>query len=436
MSARAACAAIAGAAAAAYGMILWAPPIYDEAAFITYHPVFAIPFGAFLRGLFSERSLEFSGLGTYQPLPQLLHYATYPSTAAAHALDVAVHALTGCLVFLLAKKLSGRDVPALLAGLLYVVFPPLTEAVNIAAYSSHELALLFTLGCLLSWLRAHEPGARRRRWLALSLLSFAAGLASKETAVVAPALLALHTLTLAPPGERAARARGGVAFALVLGAYLLIRFAWLRPIPTDALPPHLGRAWTAFGWYLRLLAVPAPLCLERSVIQGSALQVLLYALPVAFAAFLLLARWDAYALFCLVWIPIALAPVLYYIPAYSRVVDRYVTLAAPGLCLLAAHPALSGRRRYALYALLLAWGLLTLRRNALYLEPEALFEQTAACAPANPRAQAVLAAFRLDSGDYARAAAGFARALELDPGYAAARTGLELAEQGLGRALP
>ncbi len=133
-----------------------------------------------------------AGFGTrdpfYRPLQIFLYLIVYQLFGlkiwAFHALNVAMHALNACLVFVLAGRLGLRRAPALAATLLWAVHPLHTEAVTYMSATADPLHVAFLLGGLLIW-----QSDNLRRQLA-SLALFILALLSKEAAVVMPALLA------------------------------------------------------------------------------------------------------------------------------------------------------------------------------------------------------------------------------------------------------
>jgi hypothetical protein len=96
---------------------------------------------------------------------------------------------------------EGRRRWAIVAGLLFVVHPITAETVDNASFREDSLVTAFTLATLILSLD-------RRRGLAL--LCYGLGLLSKESAVIAPALLAILRLggsTARTPGPGALPSR-------------------------------------------------------------------------------------------------------------------------------------------------------------------------------------------------------------------------------------
>lgn len=418
-------AALAAAVLAGYGMTLWNPPIYDDALYIADNPLFRLPWMAFLGRVFSTGYFKAAQEGTYQPLVTLLHYPLSGHLPLLRLSGILLHAGNAILVCRLGRELGGSRRQALVAGLLFALFPPSTEAVNLAAFKGHTLAAFFILACLLADLRG-RPG--------LALASLALALFSKETGLVALPLLAARRLNFSKekPEQIAAALAGPAGLA---AGYLALRFLILEPTSPSPFGPTARFAGLSFAWYLRMIALPYPLCLEHTLPAGAAALsagwVALAAVPAALWAL----RRQPLAALGLGWVAVALLPFLHFLrfANYSPVADRYLYLAVAGPCLLAAHPKAAGRARFALYALLLGWGCLTLVRNGMYLEPQALFRQAAACAPENPRPPGLLGLEQYAAGRVDESLASFQEAYALDPNYLPTISNLARAHLALGQ---
>ena len=137
-------------------------------------------------------SLNFTGSGVqnqgfYRPIPMLLHFFVYqvfgPSTAAFHALNIALQAFNGCLFYRFGFRGGFKKGVAFAAALLWAVHPLHSEAV---AYMSSTPELLWTTFCLLG-LTAPLPDFTPRK-IYQAIIFFILALGCKETAVVFPAL--------------------------------------------------------------------------------------------------------------------------------------------------------------------------------------------------------------------------------------------------------
>src|SRR5580765_6642394 len=131
-----------------------------------------------------------------------------------HLSNVLLHALASGLTAWLVFELTGGAAAAALAGLLFAVHPVHAEAVAWVSARNELLLCVFVLLAFLSYLRMRQGTARGAtgagaapgpawRAGAACVAFFAIALLSKETAVLFPALVALHEWTAASgPGAR------------------------------------------------------------------------------------------------------------------------------------------------------------------------------------------------------------------------------------------
>ncbi|MCM2303667.1 MAG: hypothetical protein NDJ72_03135 [Elusimicrobia bacterium] len=254
------------------------------------------------------------------------------------------------------------------------------------------------------------------------------GLLSKESALVAVPLSFLYVVLFARDAMPRLKPLA-FAVAAICAVYLTFRFGVLSP--PRAFPRRFDYAsLESFAFYLRTLAVPYPLCLERTLPSGP---FWIFWLG-AFAAAAGVLRRSKESLFALAWIAVCLAPVLHLVPFanVTPVADRYLYLPAAGLSLLLAlRLGRSARGEYVLAGVLVVWAGIAVQRNLTYRSTRALFEQTASCAPGNARAQFLLGMICFQEKDYAASRAAYERVLALtdSPGARAALEDISRAEK-------
>jgi hypothetical protein len=106
-----------------------------------------------------------------------------------HVTNILLNALNTWLVFLLALRLLPSRRAALLAGAVFAVHATTNEAVNWISGRTDLLAVSGMLAAVLLFLRALDSaGLSRLAWSTAAGATLAAGLLSKESAIVAPAL--------------------------------------------------------------------------------------------------------------------------------------------------------------------------------------------------------------------------------------------------------
>jgi tetratricopeptide (TPR) repeat protein len=280
---------------------------------------------------------------------------------------------------------------------------------NFSAFKGHLFAASFTLAVLLGVIEyCSDKGKATLPFKICGL--FILGLLSKETALAAVALSFLYVALFAR-SELKRLANLGLALGAISAVYLWFRFSYLTP--PAAFPRRFEYSTLeSFAFYLRTLAAPYPSCLERTLPAGPSWILWLG----GFAALVWLLRKSKESLFALAWIPATLLPFLHLISFsnVSPVADRYLYLPAAGLCLLLAR--LLGRARrgeFVLAGVVALWTSITFARNFTYRSTRALFEQTASCAPRNPRAQFLLGMVCFQEKDYPAARAAYERVLAL-----------------------
>lgn len=204
-----------------------------------------------------------------------------------HLTSTLVHALDGCLLFALLRRIlpgwtlgMGARTPAtdrlaLAVALLWVVHPVHSAAVAYIAGRADSLAMGFCVG---AWLLCGRALASPGRPLARAGLAagafgcFLAGLCSKEISCVWLALFAGWLFTARPTPRGRWLALAGGLFAV--GVYLCLRHL-PPPAPTPPPPPGTVPRWVlmlrALGDDGRLLLFPDRLYMERQVFAAPGL---------------------------------------------------------------------------------------------------------------------------------------------------------------------
>ena len=407
--------AMAAAAAAVYGPLLTGPVLYDDQVYLQANPFSSLTAPRAAAALASRRYFELTQERSWQPLVSAVEWAAAGRPAQVRAVSLIALVAAGLLVFLLGLRFGLAEREAAMAGLLAVLFPAGTEAVAVASFSGHHLALAAVCGVLLAFDMA-LAGSAAASWAAAAAL--AGGLLAKEAALMAvPAAAALAWARARSPREALGAAAPLLGAALL---YLVWRFGVLlppAPLGGTEYPRTWSLPWEAFGAHLRLLAAPVPLCLERVFAPGPERWARAL-LPSAWLAALWSWRADRARVFLLLWLACAAAPTLHFLPFanLSPAADRYtVALAAPAALLLGLMAVGRPRGALLLTAVILFWGVTGVLRAGTLRDPDALAEQTVLCAPGHPRALSILASRRLERGDLDGAGALFARVFAADP---------------------
>lgn len=372
-----------------------------------------------------------------------------------HLTSVLLHAANAVLVWLLVRDvLSGDDAPgqgsegrgaprtralvALLAALLFAVHPVVVEAVAEPTFREDLLAAAFTLGAVVLAAR-HQPSAGNdaRRALGCAALCLLA-VASKESGVAAPAVLAAFWWLF----RGGARTRfwgmaigGGLALAT---AFLAARFL-LEPTPSrifETRPGYPGGSFAGamtlepriLALYAQLIALPVNLSADYGLfsVRHLPLWAALVVLAALVGAAAVAVVRDRRILFGVLLVLLPLLPVSNLVPIYRAAADRYLYFPMAGVaCIVAclldrlAARATEQTRQVVLIgsmAVLAALAAANVSRQAVWANPLALWEDTYRKIPTSyTAAQGYSAALR-DAGRHEEAVELARRAIDLTGG--------------------
>jgi tetratricopeptide (TPR) repeat protein len=375
-----------------------------------------------------------------------------------HAFNLAVHVAAALvLLALLRRTLAGPPWPApvrdaadglaLGIALLWAVHPLQTQAVTYVIQRSEAMVGLFSLLVLYCVARGVDSRVAWR-WYAGAIGCGLVGALTKPVIVTAPFLALAWDRTFAARSWRELRARRGWLYLALLvaaasaGAVLLhFRGDWSRSAGFSfgrvSAGEYAASQPAVVAHYLRLVVWPRPLVLDygwpvarraADVVPGAIVVGL-----VVVATLWALRRRPGLGFFGL-WFLLALAPSSSVVPIADLAFEHRMYLASAGaiaaLVLVAdellrrASPR--GRTIGAALAATVAVVLaaVTASRNLDYRSELAIWTDTAAKRPENPRAHQNLAVALDHDGRLPEAAAEYREALRLRPGYADALSGL------------
>ncbi|MEO7387440.1 MAG: tetratricopeptide repeat protein, partial [Gammaproteobacteria bacterium] len=373
-----------------------------------------------------------------------------------HAVNLLIHAVNGLLLLFLVRRLLAQlgYAPessawlALATALIFVLHPVQTEAVTYASGRCTSLSTSFAFASIAAWIAGRD---RRNPALvyALSPLLMLLGIATKETAVMVPAVLVLwEGADVSRPFRWAGAARRTAAHWLLLlvagGAVLALpayREFLAASFATRSADANLVAQLHGVGYLLgqlvnidRLNADPALPVVTKLDAEGA---VTLICLVVGFGmAVTNLRRWPLPA-FAVLWFLLWLAPTNSIFARLDLVNDRqlYAALAGPALLLAAAIRRvghINSRLGLPVFAaVLLLLGLATVLRNDVYRDEVGFWRNVVEQSPWNARAFNYLGIALADQCDLPRADAAWRRALALDPGYVRAAVNVRLLGDGV-----
>ncbi len=379
-----------------------------------------------LHRILTEQYWETSNTGLYRPLTTLsflFNYAVLGNGAdpyGYHWFNFILHAVNIALVYALGLAVFKRIPAALLLSALWGLHPVLTESVTNIVGRSDMLAAFSVLAGLLCHRKVLDAtGVRRAAWLVAIGLAAAAGIFSKESAIVLLAVFAIYDFTFGRAATWRSRLPSYAAAAIPCLVYFYMRSQALAGLPHLATPfyenPLLGAGfWTAritavkvIGRYFGLLLWPARLSWDygynevplfgwglRSWEDWKAIAAMLGCVAVAIVV---LRSWRSHLplLFGAAFFFVTLAPMSNLVVLIGAIMgERFLYLPSVGFAVavvwaLAALwqrvPATRPAYRYAagagLSLLLVGCAARTYDRNADWLDPQRFWLSGAAAAP-------------------------------------------------------
>jgi tetratricopeptide (TPR) repeat protein len=397
--------------------------------------------------------------GLYRPLSSLSYLVNYavfgngPRPSGYHWVNLALHCVNVALAYALGIAVFGATAPAWAMAIIWGLHPLLTESVTNIVGRADLMAACGVLAGLLCYLKAGSAaGSRRLAWLAGIAASQAAGLFSKESAVVLPGLMLLYDLA---GFERAAWRRRSAAFAVL--ALPIAVFFYLRShagqhmaIPFADNPLVRAGFWTArltaievIGRSLWLFSWPAKLSADYSYnavpLFGSNWEDVLAVTACLAAALLILIlslrarRSERPMLFFLAFFFIAILPTSNLIVLIGSIMaERFLYLPSVALAgfvvagIYALEQRMALRRPLAMQAAWAALGVLciafaarTYVRNLDWNDELTLWQSAVNVAPGSAKAHYNLGkALESVPGRLPEAIAEYREALRIDPDHA------------------
>lgn len=377
--------------------------------------------------------------GLYRPLTLLSFAVEYALIGATpwlyHCTNLLLHVATTLLAWQLFGRLTGART-AWWGAAIFAVLPGHSEAVIAIAGRADLLATAASLAALLCF-----TGTRATLSQTLTgALCFAAALLCKEHAAVVPGLLVAIGWLRHGRQLQAWRWQPLAVSGLVLGLYLLVRYAVLGGVASPDIEPldnplvelhGLPRVLAALAVatrYVGLLVAPMQLSADYSLaaidvhsLSGlSVLSGLLMAALLAAAAWRFTQRPHAVTL-GLVWLTIGFAPVVNVLFPIGTILAERLTY-APSLgfalslgCALSWRPSRWMTRAAA--ALLVVMAARTAVRCADWRDEATLFQAVVALHPDSARGHKGLAKALRDDGQLAQAESHYRRAIEIYPRF-------------------
>jgi len=205
----------------------WVFGAFVAIAFVYYWPALTIGFLSddFVLAEWASRRewIHVSATGFVRPIVPFIWYilSALPGSLAqnVHIVNVVLHALNATLVAALATRLGARRIEAAAAGLIFLTFPALSEAVVWASGMQDVLMTTFVLASILAVLEVDVSAGAAVAAVGGTVVA----ILTKETAIVLPALAWLIAW-VSPSGiGRGSRRLTIVAMTVVAIVYAVVR---------------------------------------------------------------------------------------------------------------------------------------------------------------------------------------------------------------------
>ncbi len=417
---------------------------------MVYAPAMRAPF------LFDDNYLPFAlpgqnapvgaWLGGVRPLLMLTYWFNQrlsgDDTFSYHLFNVFFHVLASAMMFFIVRRLlewSGapKDRQALLAGFAAAVFllhPVQTEAVAYLAGRSDGLSVMFVLMAYAVFLYRPDPAVR---WpiAFLILMLFGAAIASKEHAVVLPALLLLTDLWWNPGRAwKAVRDNSALYVPLALGG--IAGFVHFLPLILHSTTAGFGLkdlTWYQYFFtqcralfvYPQLFVLPVNQSadwnfpMSKTIFDYGAIYGLIALLVLCAAAWRFRRRFPLAAFGFFAYL-LLMAPTSSILPIRDAVAERRLYLSMLGLLLIVVDilARVKIERKVlatACAAVSVILMVATHARAEVWSSEIALWEDTVPKSPNNSRAHFQLASAYYNLGRCAEAVSQFSQAAQIEP---------------------
>jgi tetratricopeptide (TPR) repeat protein len=387
------------------------------------------------------------------------HALTGDRVWSYHLFNLSVHVAAGLALYGIMRR-TWRQAPlrarfgpageplALLTAAIWMVHPLQTEAVTYIVQRAESMMGLFFLLTLYFFIRG-AASAAPAHWNIFCVGACLAGIASKETAALAPVMVLLYDRTFVAGGfANAWRARWrlylGLAATWIPFGLLLLTTGGNRggTVGFD-IGVSWGRFWLtqfeAVTSYLKLSLWPHPLVFDygRATTQGAGAVLLYAAVVVPLLGLTVVGLWRRPVLgFAGAWLFGLLAPTSLVPSSVQLIVEHrmYLPLAAVAALVVGGLYAwLRGRGLVVAGVAALAGLGLTVMRNTVYASDLSLWSDTVAKRPNNEVALINLGRALADRGEDAEAVACYQRAAAANPRHTQAHYDLANALGRLGR---
>ena len=339
--------------------------VYDDAYVITEN--YFINSWGNLPKLFTKDYLPFSGELSYRPVVTLTYFIDYAiwqlNPLGYHLTNVILHTINAFLFYIFIKSIFRTRTLTILATLLFLSHPLLTETANAVCYREDILASVFFLLSFIYFTKILVPSFQAGTptqqtntkfvlYYIISCGSYCLALFSKEMAITLPILLVIFDLLFSsqnkmkPPSTLMKIKMWFVFYSGYIAVtifYLFVRFVLFKNTfkIIDVYPTNIFTMTKVVASYLKLLFIPINLNADYYVpdIRGISFSFTLATLFIVSALIITIRLYkkDKLMTFFGSWFFIALLPVLGIVPIGNIMAERYLYLPIAGFCGIAGY---------------------------------------------------------------------------------------------------
>lgn len=426
--------------------------VYDDLVVIVENKYIKNPLKN-LPSLFNASYFKIAGgEAGYRPIATLSYYLIFAFAGSNpfyfHLVSVLIHIANACLVYLFCFQVLPNKSHALLAGLLFVCHPALTEAVDCISFNEDLLAALFFLLSLILYIKATDNQAKIVVYV-LSLLSYFLGLLSKEMAITLPGVILLYDVAFRGNGKNSLALKeilhtirlggfyysGYIAISLI---YLVLRFSVFYQAK-GSIEAHYGSLVD------RIVFLPAHIFsfikLAFAPFNLSAAHVFVYPHSyfeitnivgftvvcglIVFSFYLY--KWSKVIFFGIWWFVLTLFPVYNLIEIFHPFAERFVYIPIIGFCMsipalidalltrIIRKPAAKLAARVVVVLILGVYAATTIPRNRDWKDGMTLWSKTVLTSPGSAIAHGNLGRAFQDLKKFDEAIQAYAKTIEINP---------------------
>lgn len=249
--------------------------VFDDFKIIVNNPF--IKDWKYFPALFHSDYFKISGELSYRPVVTLSYFIEYAiwhlNPLGFHLTNLFIHALNTSFVFLIILQITKNTRLAGISSLFFGIHPILTETVSSVGFREDLLCFMFFLLTIFFYTKLHAS-SKKNTWYAAALIVYSLSLFSKEMAISLPlVILVLDSFFLQSKSLLRIRIlRYYIGFLLVTGAYLLLRFIFLRNTieyvlyPGNSIVINILTMTKVIVSYIKLLFFPMVLNADYHVI--------------------------------------------------------------------------------------------------------------------------------------------------------------------------